>query len=260
MIILSDVVIVDDDPYARSELRAMLESSPLGPLSVVECHSGEQGIRALRRHCPTFLFFDPSLPDNHGNHFQRQALWVAPGVLAIIVTQLKMFDLVYEAINGGVSGYLLKPVLRSELFSLMERLVRVGLYSFSKMPGIHDKTRPRSVDHPIENVLNYVKEHYQEPLTVSGAAARVYLSPSYFSRLFKMETGVTFVEFVTTIRLDHAKELLRTTDIPIEVIAQQTGFGSGSYFATAFRRIEGQAPRDYRQVFQRLYQHKITKY
>ncbi len=258
---MPDVLIVDDDLYACSELRSLLESSPFGPFSIMECHSGEQGIRALRRHCPTFLLFDPSLPDSRGNQFQRQVLGTAPGISAIIVTQLKMFDLVYEAINCGLKGYLLKPVLPFELLSLMERLIHVRVSPWStKSPKRHEESLATTRTSSIQIVVEYVKDHYQEPLNIADAARQVYLSPSHFSHLFKKETGVTFIEFVTAVRLDQAKKLLRTTNVPVEVIAQQTGFGTGSYFATTFRRLQGQSPRSYRQNFSRLYQHKIAKY
>ncbi|MCL6633906.1 MAG: helix-turn-helix transcriptional regulator, partial [Alicyclobacillus herbarius] len=86
-------------------------------------------------------------------------------------------------------------------------------------------------------------------------AARVYLSPSYFSRLFKAETGTTFIDYLTNYRIQKSKVLLRVTSLPIEIIANNTGFSNASYFSTTFNRIEGRTPTEYRNLLTALKNH-----
>jgi two-component system response regulator YesN len=112
-----------------------------------------------------------------------------------------------------------------------------------------------SVDlaNPIESVLRYIHNNYHLPLTLNEVASMVYLSKSHFSRLFKNVTGMTFVEYLTQVRIQKSKYLLKTSSLPIDVIAHKTGFSNASYFATIFKRLEGKTPKEYRELFQKLY-------
>jgi YesN/AraC family two-component response regulator len=91
--------------------------------------------------------------------------------------------------------------------------------------------------------------NYGYALTLKEVANQVYLSPSYFSRLFKEEVGMTFVEYLSFVRVQKAKTLLRVSSLPIEIIANNTGFSNASYFATAFKKLVGKTPREYREQF-----------
>lgn len=247
---MAEVLIVDDDPVSRRHLRLLLSSGPYRRWSVVECESADQGLRAIRSEQPLVMFFDPALPDNQGMRFQRQALLLEPKLWAVVTSQLKMFEMVYDAINDGCRGYLVKPVMRSELYRLLERLTAQR----SEKTKVARSTLPApsgeiELGDPVKSAIHYVQHHFAEPLSVPEVAALVYLSPSYFSRLFKQETGVTFVEYLTAVRLNHAKQLLRMTQLPIEAVARSTGFGNQSYFTALFRREEGWTPREYRRRF-----------
>ncbi|MGG3007396.1 MULTISPECIES: helix-turn-helix domain-containing protein [Geobacillus] len=91
--------------------------------------------------------------------------------------------------------------------------------------------------------------NYGYSLTLKEVADQVYLSPSYFSRLFKEEVGMTFVEYLSFVRVQKAKSLLRFSSLPIEVIAHNTGFSNPGYFATTFKKIVGKTPSEYREQF-----------
>lgn len=98
----------------------------------------------------------------------------------------------------------------------------------------------------ISDAVNYIHEHISQELNVEALAARAYLSPYYFSRLFKKETGFSPMEYVTTVRLNMAKKLLRTTDIPVHNIASRLGYNSCGGFINAFTRKLGVSPGKFR--------------
>ena len=75
------------------------------------------------------------------------------------------------------------------------------------------------------------------------------MTRSYFSQIFKEETGKTFVEYLTEVRMDKAKELLRSTDRMLYEIAEQVGYENPAYFTVAFKKQVGLSPRDYRKQF-----------
>lgn len=244
-------VIVDDDEASRAQLRDLIYRGPYRHAPIRECLSGEEGLRSIQQSQPAVVFFDPSLPDMTGMDFLKQALILAPTLSTVMMSQLKMFELIYDAVNLGCRGYLLKPILRSELLTVLHHLAPSQEMRHPECPGDADPAR-----NPIEWAQTLVERHYERPLAIPEIAAHVFLSPSYFSRLFKMETGITFVEYVTRIRLSQAKRLLRTTVISMEGVASLAGFGSASYFATLFHRMEGRTPSEYRQLFMASGEHR----
>lgn len=94
--------------------------------------------------------------------------------------------------------------------------------------------------------MNYIRDHYTQPISLEQVAAEVYLTPEYFSRIFKEETGVTFVNYLTDVRLRHSVQLLETTALRVQDVAQQVGYPNVSYFSTIFKKKYGMSPYEYR--------------
>ncbi len=96
----------------------------------------------------------------------------------------------------------------------------------------------------------YIKEHYADSqLSLMAVSNHANVSLSYFSQIFKEETGKTFVEYLTEVRMDKAKELLRSTDRMLYDIAERVGYENPAYFTVAFKKQVGLSPRDYRKQF-----------
>ena len=98
----------------------------------------------------------------------------------------------------------------------------------------------------IEEVLSYINEHIDQPLTLESLAQRVSLSPFYFSRVFRKETGYTLREYLINTRINAARFYLRTTELSLKEISYRCGYGSDSTFCTTFKRITGMTPLEYR--------------
>ncbi len=101
----------------------------------------------------------------------------------------------------------------------------------------------------IEQAVRYVKKYYHRKISQSGVAKSVYLSPSYFSQLFREMQGVCFSDFVNQVRIDHAKELLLRRTIPPDKIYRMVGYTSRSYYIKMFRKHTGTTPTSYRNRF-----------
>lgn len=99
----------------------------------------------------------------------------------------------------------------------------------------------------IRQCTAYIHDHYSQKITLEDMARRVYLSPSYLSRIFKRETGVNFNEYLNQVRIKKAQELLRIREIRMTDISLLVGFEDQSYFTRVFRRVTGALPRDYRE-------------
>ena len=99
----------------------------------------------------------------------------------------------------------------------------------------------------IHQSVQYISTHYAERLTLEDMAQRVYLSPAYFSRVFKQETGETFTAYLNRVRIDHSRALLRRKDLRLVDIALMVGFEDQSYFTKVFKKVAGISPLRYRE-------------
>jgi two-component system response regulator YesN len=108
---------------------------------------------------------------------------------------------------------------------------------------------PASYQLLLQQSAEYIDRHYQEhDFGLRDVAARFFLSPSYFSTIFKKSFGTGFNDYLTNIRLNHAKSLLRDTSLKTYEIAEQVGYSSPQYMSILFRRYLGCSPIEYRRA------------
>jgi two-component system, response regulator YesN len=93
----------------------------------------------------------------------------------------------------------------------------------------------------------YVKENYQERITLEDISNRLFLHQAYFSAIFKKETGQNFIDYVNHVRVEKAVQLLRNTDYKIKIISDMVGFQSHSYFNKVFKNETGVTPVVFRK-------------
>lgn len=111
-----------------------------------------------------------------------------------------------------------------------------------------DGSQLSDIEHPRLQVLDaYIRKHHATPITLTVAAKVATLSPAYLSALVRRELNITFVQWVTVIRVEAAKPLLKRRWPQITQVASQVGFPSLIAFERAFRRSEGLCPREFRK-------------
>ena len=125
---------------------------------------------------------------------------------------------------------------------------RKGLERFSREQSEKGKTAKN--EQILKLIQTYIDKNYASKLTLSAIAALVNYNESYISRLFKKETGQGVIEYITSVRLKKAKELLTTSKDTVQDIAIAVGFDTPQYFSSIFRKQEGLSPTEYR-IFRR---------
>ncbi|WP_409228626.1 helix-turn-helix domain-containing protein [Gudongella sp. SC589] len=99
----------------------------------------------------------------------------------------------------------------------------------------------------IENINLFIKSHYREDLSLNLVAERFFISPNYLSSLFNEKNGVSFSEYIHTLRIDEAKLHLKNLNIKVHEISSRVGYKNNSYFSSIFKRYVGVTPNEYRR-------------
>lgn len=133
-------------------------------------------------------------------------------------------------------------------FAVREALTRVCMAIWTHADIEADtaaKSVPTATD-KAKQMMRYLNDHYQQPITLGDIAAAAYLSPRECQRVFQACLGITPMRYLMQLRLAKAAELLRTQDVGITEICYQCGFQNSSYFAKKFHQRYGRTPREYR--------------
>ena len=109
------------------------------------------------------------------------------------------------------------------------------------------ESRSLSSSRQLADALSYIRTHHMLNLTLEDVAAQVYVSPFYLSHMFKEKLGVTFVEYLTRVRVETAKNYLLNTQLPITAIAEKVGYEDASYFGKVFKKLTGVTPKGFRR-------------
>lgn len=101
----------------------------------------------------------------------------------------------------------------------------------------------------MKKVMEYIMDHYTEPLTLTEVANHFHFNPSYFSSYFSTHNKEGFIEYLNKIRIEEAAKLLTANSAPISEISGMVGFSDHSYFCKVFKKMRGLSPSQYRRKF-----------
>ena len=100
----------------------------------------------------------------------------------------------------------------------------------------------------IENVQKYIESNLEKKLSLNEVAALFGFSPNYLSQLFTKYAGISFVEYITEVKMSAAKGMMAQGNVKIYEIADKLGFENAFYFSKVFKKVEGISPREYVQL------------
>nr|WP_297174903.1 response regulator transcription factor [uncultured Agathobaculum sp.] len=102
---------------------------------------------------------------------------------------------------------------------------------------------------PITEAKRYIQQHYSEALRLEDVSGAVGFNATYFSALFKKETGQNFMDYLTELRINEAKALLCQETLTVQDVAEAVGYRDLKYFSRLFKKITGVSPSDYRKLY-----------
>ncbi|HEX2925486.1 MAG TPA: helix-turn-helix domain-containing protein [Ruminiclostridium sp.] len=134
-------------------------------------------------------------------------------------------------------------------FQNMHNISRQKLWCIQRLEFITkciSEAKQKNINSFILMATNYIKENYKKDITLEDISKEVNISPHYFSKLFKEEMGENFIDYLTNIRINKAKEIMKSSLLSIKEICYEIGYGDPNYFSRLFKKNAGMTPTEYR--------------
>ena len=212
-------LIAEDSSVERDGLRFLIESKRY-PVRVLEAANGEDALENMEKERADILITDIRMPFMDGLALSRAIRERGWRTKILICSAYGEFTYAKQAIEYGVSGYLLKPIQRGEFYRQFEQL----------LSGLEQEE----------------KEEEHDAQTEHGAI--VHFAPTYLSALFRKKTGTTLIKYLTNYRMERAAKMLTKSDLPIAEIARRVGYDNISYFSLLFKARFGVSPAQFRKA------------
>lgn len=172
------------------------------------------------------------------NHISSSQVKYVTGQIYYILTRI----IIQNQLPEDKTEFLILLDRSSDAEKLKEYLVDM-LFSIEKSL----KQSRKHTNQMIRNATSYISQHLSDDLSLESIADAVNANPSYLSRIFSKECGETITEYITRVRIEKAKELLRLSDYFVYQVSEATGFHDPAYFSTTFKKYTGLSPKEFKQ-------------
>ena len=266
------LLIADDEKLEREALADMVSRRFEHEVVLELAENGRKAADTAVLWRADLILMDIEMPGMSGLDAARAVLAQRPGCRVIFVTAYSLFQYAHEAVHLGACDYLLKPVDPDELEASIRRAMRQieaerKLEELAKtelppepetteVPEETDQSTPEEELPEGENsqtamvmaqVRQYLEDNYMFDLSLDSVSEILHISPAYLSAQFKKYQKMNFLDCVTELRINAAKELLADPFRSSAEVASMVGYEDASYFARAFKKRTGMTPTQYRR-------------
>ena len=259
------IMLVEDEALVRESMAQNTNWEKFGfaPPHVFE--NGRQAADHLETVLPDVVITDICMPFLDGLELAKLVYERFPETIVVVLTGFSEFSYAQKAIRYHVHDYLLKPVDPDELEASVRRAMR-QIETERKLEELaaaqpkpeQTETEEEAEDAPEESensqtalvmahVRRYLEDNYMFDLSLDSVGEILHISPAYLSAQFKKYQKMNFLDCLTELRINAAKELLADPFRSSAEVASMVGYEDASYFARAFKKRTGMTPTQYRR-------------
>ena len=243
------LLIADDERMEREALADIVMRRFEHEVTVEMAENGRKAADTAVLWEADLILMAIEMPGMNGLDAARAVLEQRPECKVIFITAYSLFQYAHEAVHLGACDYLLKPVDPDETEAAIRRAIRQieAGRRLAELASPEPETAPEQETDPagegesdrnalvMDHVRKYMEDNYMADLSLDSVSELLHISPAYLSAQFKKYQKMNFLDCLTELRINAAKELLADP------------FRSASYFARAFKKRTGMTPTQYRK-------------
>lgn len=237
------LLIADDEAFQRKIIRIMIKKLFSNIDILEDAKTGSEAVLLAKKYAPHIIIMDINMPEKSGLEAQKSIIEFLPNIKTIILSSSDNFNFAQQAIRLGVTDYILKPAKSSELKNSIDKIIS---QLHIKNAFINNSSDLPSDEYLLKKSIIYINKNFNKNISLDSVAKYIHLNPQYFSKYFKNNTNINFIEYVSKIRVEASKKLLVSTDKSIYRISLEVGYIDPSYFTKVFIKYEGISPHKYR--------------
>ena len=245
------ILVAEDERIERMALVKVLSDALGEGYAIHEAENGRQAVELFRQHPIGVAILDIEMPVMSGIDTAQIIHSEAPDCAILFLTAYDRFEYAQNAIRVRALEYLLKPYDDEELLAAVESAIHRPRHGRAAPPAAEpadDGADPRAdmAAAVAARMLDFIRTHYQQEISMQDAARALNYSEPYFCRIFKQQFGRSFTAYLSAYRVERAQELLAQPTVSIKDVGRRVGYPDANYFTKVFRRITGQSPSEYR--------------
>lgn len=249
------VLIADDERLEREALADLVVRRFEHEAVIQTAENGRRAADTAILWEADLILMDIEMPGINGLDAARAVLEQRPECKVIFVTAYSLFQYAHEAMHLGACDYLLKPVDPDEAEAAIRRAIRqieagrklAELAPVAPEPAADTAEAEDRNALVMAHVRRYMEDNYMFDLSLDSVSEILHISPAYLSAQFKKYQKMNFLDCLTELRINAAKQLLTDPLRSSAEVASMVGYEDASYFARAFKKRTGMTPTQYRR-------------
>ena len=236
-----NLLIADDENLELKVLEKTIKKFFLNELEIFMASNGKQAAQISNETEINIALLDVEMPGMNGIELAKLLREKNSDCIIIFITAYDKFDYAIEAMHIKAFDYLLKPWKEEKLTGLIsEAIVNIKESSLENSANENLQESQKSA------IKKYIKENYKRDISAGDVAGILGYSDVYFSKIFKQLFDDTFINYLTKVRIDKAKVLLKDVGFNIKEVGASVGYTDSNYFTKVFKRAVGMSPSEYR--------------
>lgn len=254
------LLIADDEMMEREALADIVMRRFEHEVTLEKVENGRKAADTAILWEADLILMDIEMPGMNGLDAARAVLEQRPECKVIFITAYSLFQYAHEAVHLGACDYLLKPVDPDEVEAAIRRAIRQieAGRRLAELAPVQPETEEAGAEPTEEgesdrnalvmaHVRKYMEDNYMFDLSLDSVSEILHISPAYLSAQFKKYQKMNFLDCLTELRINAAKQLLSDPFRSTAEVASTVGYEDASYFARAFKKRTGMTPTQYRK-------------
>lgn len=252
--------IADDEIWIVLGLTKLLQRSDFDINVIGTANNGLTAREEIEELKPEIVFTDIRMPGLNGLELLQSIHENSPDTEVVIISGYAEFEYAQQAVKLHAYDYLLKPIKEEELKRVLENF-QAHQREEAASQGISGTDDLRSSEEngsrrngtsmgemsTIDRVVADMREHYTEDISLTHLADKYNISTGRLSTMIKEELQMNYSDYIASLRIQRAKELLQNEVLSIQEIAEQVGYNDYFYFTKVFKKVQGISPSKYRK-------------